>query len=131
MNARTAGRPNGQLKRAPYFADIERLLAAAPICSWRLFASGTDAERWRTAQSWIIRGCHAATLLPVGIDPMSLRWPSGTCIAEVTNQPGDLVQSLARALIRDGCLHAVLVDLSNPARTMHVKPAPRAQQVAA
>lgn len=113
------------MKRAPYYADIERLRQGAPQISWRLFASGTDAERWDRAQRWIIRGHHAATLLPAGCAPAALRWPSGTCVADVTGQPGALVEGLAQALLRDGCTHALLVDVRNPARSFHCKPQPQ------
>ena len=70
-----------------------------------------------------------ATLLPPDADPLALRWAPGSVIADVTDQPGDLVQRLAQALVRDGVTHALLVDLENPARTLHVKPQP--QRVAA
>ena len=116
-------------RRCPHYAEIVRLLEIAPCCSWRLFASGTGAERWRSAQRWIIRGHHAATLLPEGCDPLSLRWPAGTCIADVSGQGAEIVRALAQALVRDGVTHALLVDLENPARTLHVKPQP--QRVAA
>lgn len=118
-----------RLRRAPFAAEIERLLEIAPCCSWRLFASGTDAERWRRAKRWIIRGYAAATLLPVGCDPAAIRWPAGSCLADVSGQPGEIVRALAQALVRDGVQHAVLIDLENPARTLHVKPQP--QRVAA
>ncbi len=120
---------NAHLRRAPFAAEIERLLEIAPRCSWRLFAAGGNAERWRSAQRWIIRGHHAGTLLPEGCDPMALRWPPGTCIADITEQPGALVQGLAMALVRDGVEHAVLIDLRDGTRTVHVKVAP--QSVAA
>lgn len=117
------------MRRAPFASDICRLLEIAPRCSWRLFATGRDADRWRSAQRWIICGHHAATLLPAETDPLAIRWPSGTCVADVTGQAAALVRALALALIRDGCTHAVLIDQANMARTLHVKPLP--QQVAA
>lgn len=120
---------SAHLRRAPYALAIERLLEIAPRCSWRLFAAGGNAGRWRSAQRWIIRGHHAASLLPDGCDPMALRWPPGTAIADVTDAPGELVQTLAMALIRDGVTHAVLIDLRDGTRTVHVKVAP--QSVAA
>ncbi|WP_297923373.1 hypothetical protein [Metallibacterium sp.] len=122
---------SARLRSAPFAREIENLLAISPCCSWRLFAAGRNAERWRNAKSWIIRGHHAATLLPLGCDPAALRWPSGSVIADVTDAPGDVVHALAEALIRDGVEHAVLVDMRTPARTVHVKVAPAPQQVAA
>ena len=74
-------------------------------------------------------GMPGGTLLPSGTDPLSIRWPAGSAIVDVTNQAADLVRCLAQALARDGVTHAVLVDLENPARTLHVKPQP--QRVAA
>ena len=113
-----------RMRRAPFAGEIERLLKIAPAVSWRLFAGGSNAERWQRAQRWTVRGHHAASLLPVGCDPAALRWPSGTCLADVSWLPGALVQGLAKALIRDGCTHALLIDLADPARTMHAKPTP-------
>lgn len=52
-------------------------------------------------------------------------------LADVTDAPGDLVHNLAVALVRDGAEHAVLIDLADMSRTVHVKPAPRAQGAAA
>ena len=121
---------NARLRSAPFASDIGHLLAIAPCCSWRLFAAGCNAERWRNAKSWLIRGHHAATLLPAETDPLAIRWPSGTCLADVTNQPGALVHALALALIRDGVEHALFVDLADSARTLRVKPAPLAQAAA-
>ncbi len=125
MIARTGGRLDGQLRACPYFREIAELFVIAPACSWRLFAAGTDAARWNRAKRWMIRGRHAATLLPVGCDPASLRWPAGTVIADISGQPGVLMERLALALIRSGVTNALLIDLANPARTAHVKPTPQ------
>ncbi len=112
-------------RRCPHYAEIVRLLEIAPCCSWRLFASGSDAERWRRAQRWVIRGLHAGTLLPVNSDPLALRWPPGTCLADVSGQPGEIVRALAQALVRDAVEHALLIDTRTPTRTVHVKPMPQ------
>ena len=76
-------------------------------------------------------GMPGGTLLPSGTDPLAVRWPSGSAIVDVSDQPGALVQRLAQAMIRDGVEHAVLVDMRTPSRTVHVKVAPAPQQVAA
>ena len=126
MSARATGRLDGQLRACPYFGEIERLLEIAPRCSWRAFASGTDAERWRRAKSWIIRGYHAATVLRIGADPAALRWPPGSAIVDVSDQAGALVQRLAQSLIRDHVTHALFVDLGDPTRSFHCKRSPQA-----
>ena len=74
-------------------------------------------------------GLPGGTLLLPDADPAALRWPAGTCIADVSGQGAEIVRALAQALVRDGVTHALLVDLENPARTLHVKPQP--QRVAA
>ena len=112
---------NARLRRAPFAAEIEHLLKIAPRCSWRLFASGADAERWRRAQRWIVRGYHAASVLPAGCDPAALRWPPSSVIADISGQSGALVERLVQALLRDGVDHALLIDTIDPARSFHCK----------
>ena len=109
------------MKRAPYFAAIVERQHRNPRFSWRLIATGTQSERWGRAQYWMRPGWPGGTLLVPDADPLSIRWPRGTAIVDATNQPGQIVERLARALIRDGCTHAVLIDVADPTRSTHVK----------
>ena len=117
------------MKRCPFGGEIEAQIAATGSADVCLYA-GDPAHRWtRALARRALVGPASATLLPPGIDPLALRWPAGTCIADVSGQSAEIVRALAQALVRDGVTHALLVDLENPARTLHVKPQP--QQVAA
>ena len=119
-----------RLRACPYATEIAAR-ATRRAYSVRIFA-GTPADRWARAQQWRqLCGDGTATLLPWGTDPLELRWPGGSVLADVTDAPGDLVHNLAVALVRDGAEHAVLIDLADMSRTVHVKPAPRAQGAAA
>jgi hypothetical protein len=80
-------------------------------------------------QEWLRPGWPGGTLLLPDADPLAIRWPPGSCLADITDQPGEIVHALAQALIRDGVEHALLIDTRTPTRTVHVKPMP--QQVAA
>ena len=117
------------MRAAPFFREIEAKAASGIVPDVRLYAAD-PAHRWtRALARRALVGPASATLLPPGIDPLALRWPAGTCIADVSGQSAEIVRALAQALVRDGVTHALLVDLENPARTLHVKPQP--QQVAA
>lgn len=119
------------MKRAPFVAEIEAKIASTGDADVRLFA-GDPAHRWsRALARRALVGPASATLLPPGADPLALRWPACPAVADITGLPGDVARALAEALIRDGCTHAVLIDLADMARTVHVKPAPMTQQVAA
>ncbi len=116
-------------RRCPFFGEITERQHRNPRFSWRLFAAGAASERWRQAQLWMRSSWPGATLLLPDTDPMSVRWAPGTVIADATNQPSEIVQRLAQALLRDGCTHVLFVDLADPSRSTHVKRSP--QQVAA
>ena len=116
-------------RRCPFFGEIAERQHRNPQQSWRLFAAGAARARWRQAQLWMRTGWPGGTLLLPDADPASLRWPPGTCIADVSGLPGEIVHAVALALIRDHVTHAVLIDLADTARTTHIKPLPA--QVAA
>ena len=122
---------NARLRRAPFVAEIEAKIAATGDADVRLFA-GDPAYRWtRALARRALVGPASATLLPVGADPLALRWPACPIVADITGLAGDQVHALAEALVRDACPHAVLIDLADMSRTVHVKPAPQTQAVAA
>ncbi len=116
-------------RRCPYFVDVSERQRINPRQSWRLFGGAPASERWRQARAWMRPGMPGATLLLPDADPLAIRWPPGSCLADITDQPGEIVHALAQALIRDGVEHALLIDTRTPTRTVHVKPMP--QQVAA
>ena len=117
------------MKRAPFFAEILERQRRNPRFSWRLIAAGTPSERWRRAQLWMRAGWPGGTLLLPDTDPLSIRWPPGSCVADISGLPGALAQRLAQAVLRCGVEHVLFVDVADPTRTMHVKPLP--QRVAA
>ena len=117
------------MKRCPFASEIAARQRRNPQQSWRLFASGTASERWEHAQAWMRPGLPGGTLLPHNADPLAISWPPGSCLADITDQPGEIVHALAQALIRDGVEHALLIDARDSTRTVHVKPL--RQQVAA
>ena len=112
------------MKRCPYFAPLAARAAAEPSFSYRIFASGRLAARWRLANDWN-RFSPRATLL-ADDDPLGVRWPPGSAIVDATNQPGEIVHALAQALIRDNCTHALFVDLADSTRSFHCKRSPQA-----
>lgn len=115
------------MKASPFYHEITAKLASGVMPDIRLYAG---ADRWTSALARrALVGPASATLLPPGADPLALRWPACSVVADVTGLAGDVVRALAEALVRDGCTHAVLIDLADMARTVHVKPLP--QQVAA
>ncbi len=108
-------------RRCPYFAEIVERQHHNPQQSWRLFAAGDARARWRQARLWMRPGWPGASLLLPDTDPLSIRWPAGSAIVDVTNQAADLVRCLAQALARDGVTHALLADLQTPARSFHLR----------
>jgi hypothetical protein len=114
---------NAQTRACPWLHEIEER-ARQRDYSVRIFAQADSAARWRSARNWrSVAGPGTTTLLPPGERPAALRWPAGTCIANVTGTAGDVVRELAEALVRDGCELVFLTDIA--ARTTHrVVPAP-------
>ncbi len=110
MTARTSGRLDGQLRRCPFGVEIEAKIAATGSADIRLYG-GDPAHRWtRALARRALVGPGTATLLPLGADPLSLRWPSCPIVGDVTALDGATVRRLAEALIRDGCGLAFLTD---------------------
>ncbi len=113
MSAQPDGRKDVQTHACPWLHEIEQR-ATRRDYSVRVFAQADSAARWRSARNWRrLCGPGTATLLPPGERPAALRWPAGTCIANVTRAAGDEIHELALALIRDGCELAFMTDLQS------------------
>ena len=106
-------------RRPPFGVEIEAALARGESPNVRIF-TGPDAwARATTYRDW--RGPCTALVLPVDTNPEAIRWPPlRDLIADVTRLPGDQVAALARALVRDGCRLAYLLDAECPERNVRV-----------
>ena len=114
MTAQTAGRLDGHLRRCPFGVEIEAKITTTGTADIRLYASEPASHRWsRALARRALVSPGTATLLPLGANPLSLRWPACPVVADVTSLPGDQVRALAEALIRDGAELAFLTDLKS------------------
>lgn len=67
-------------------------------------------------------GSGSALVLPPGDDPKSYRWPPlEDLVGRVDGLPGDRLEALARALVRDGVKLAYLLDAEHFDRSLRVK----------
>lgn len=118
------------MKAAPFFREIAAVIASARVPDVRLYA-GTPDRRWPQALARrAMVGPATATLLPVGADPLALRWPACPVVADITGLDGATVRKLAEALVRDGCELAYLIDLTDSTRSIRLL-AETAQEAAA
>jgi len=107
-------------KLPPYGREVMDALAAGHSCNVRLYACRPDpwspARRHRDAS-----GPGSTLVLPVDADPAAIHWPPlRDLIANVTGLPGDTLNALARALVRDGLELGYLLDRENPERNLRV-----------
>lgn len=108
-----------RLRLPPFGREVEAALAADQHPNVRLYAC---ADGWELAkQHRRTLGPGSTLLLPLGDDPEAYRWPPvHDLVANVTGLSGNHLQRLARALVRDGCRLAYLVDVALPERTLRV-----------
>lgn len=86
-----------------------------------LYACEPASARWRRATSRrSVVGPGSVTLLPPGTRPADLTWPPIPLVADVTGLAGDELYELAKALARDGCELAFLIDRQTPSRTVRL-----------
>lgn len=108
-----------RLPLPPYGREVMAALDAGHAVNVRLYANRPDP--WTPARQHRQTFGPASTLvLPMDADPLALRWPRVELVANITDLRGDLVQALARALIRDGCRVAYLLDANDSARNLRV-----------
>lgn len=107
-------------KRLPPFGKkVEAALAAGRHPNVRLFACANAWDLARTHRQAI--GDDSALVLPPGDDPDAYRWPRVlNLVGNITGLPSEQIPRLARALVRDGCLLAYLLDAAHPERNMRV-----------
>lgn len=107
-------------RRPPYGREFASALSAGRNLNVRLFANRPDP--WSLARQHRLACGPASTLvLPVDADPEGFRWPEvRSLVANVTGLPGETLHALARALIRDGCRLAYLLDANCPGRNLRV-----------
>lgn len=108
------------LTYVPYGREVAAALRAGRVLNVFLYACRPDP--WRRAK---LRraglGPASALVLPVDADPLALRWPPvREVVADISNLPGDVVNALARALVRDGLHAAMFLDRLNSARNLCV-----------
>lgn len=104
----------------PYGREVVGELAARRAPNVRLYACRPDP--WPLARAHREAFGPGSTLvLPVGVDPLSLRWPPlRNVVANVTGLPGDTLRALAHALVRDGLRLGYLLDGDRPDRSLRV-----------
>jgi len=108
-----------RLRLPPFGREVEAALSAGQHPNVRLYAC---ADGWELAkQHRATFGPGSTLLLPLGDDPEAYRWPL-VCelVANVTGLSGDNLQRLARALVRDGCRLAYLLDANRRERNLRV-----------
>lgn len=103
----------------PYGREVQAELNACHHPNVRIFAC---RNAWRLAREHRHTfGSGTVLVLPYGENPETFRWP---CVRDlmgnITGLPGDQVQRLARALVRDGCRLAYLLDNEQPERSVRV-----------
>jgi len=104
----------------PYGREIEAELAAGRFPNVRVYACRPDP--WALAREHRHTfGIGTVLVLPVDVDPASLRWPPlRSLVVNVTGLPGGTLHVLARALVRDGCRLAYLLDTTHAERNLRV-----------
>lgn len=108
-----------RLRLPPFGREVEAALAAGQRPNVRLYAC---VDGWELAMQHRATFSPGSTLLlPLGDDPEAYRWPPvRELVANVTGLSGDNLQRLARALVRDGCRLAHLLDAALPERNLRV-----------
>lgn len=104
---------------APYAHEVQAALDAGHLPNVRVFAC---RNAWKLAREHRHTfGQGTVLVLPPGENPETFRWP---CVRDlmgnITGLPGDQVQRLAHALVRDGCRLAYLLDSEQPERSLRV-----------
>lgn len=107
-------------RMAPYGIEVLDALAHGRVVSVRLFGNAPDPWAGAKVRRHTL-GAGSVLVLPLGTDPDSLRWPSiPSLTANITGLPGDVVRSLAHALVRDGVRLAYLIDGVRSERSLRV-----------
>ena len=103
----------------PYGREVKAALDAGRHPNVRVFAC---RNAWRLAREHRQTfGSGTVLVLPYGENPEAFRWPRvPDLLGNITGLPGDEVQRLARALVRDGCRLAYLLDNGQPERSVRV-----------
>ena len=120
LSTRTTLYGNGpRLHLPPFGREVEDALAADKHPNVRLYAC---IDGWELAmQHRATFGIGSTLLLPLGDDPEAYRWPRvRELVVNVTGLSGNNLQRLARALVRDGCRLAYLLDVALPERNLRV-----------
>ena len=116
----TRARETASLLLPPYGHEVIDALAAGYAVNVRLYANRPDP--WRLAKQHRHAFGPASTLvLPLDTDPTAIHWPLvRNLLVNITDLRGDLVRALARALVRDGCRLAYLLDANDSTRNLRV-----------
>jgi hypothetical protein len=104
----------------PYGREVAAAIREGRKPNVRLYACRPDP--WPLAyEHRETFGPGSTLLLPLDADPAEVRWPPiENLVANVTGLPGDTLQALARALVRDGMRLGYLLDQEHPERNLRV-----------
>lgn len=104
----------------PFCEEVAAAVRAHKTVNVRLFACRPDP--WPAALEHRASFGLASTLvLPPDADPLVFAWPPLTnVIVDITGLPDDTVQTLARALVRDGLRLGYMLDRQRPERDRRV-----------
>lgn len=107
-----------RLRLPPFGREVEAALSTGQHSNVRLYAC---VDGWELAmQHRATFGPGSTLLLPLGDDPEAYRWPRVALVGNITGLPGDMLHALSRALDRDGCLLAFLLDSSHHERDLRL-----------
>lgn len=104
----------------PYGREVMAALDAGEFPNVRLYACRPDP--WTPARKHRDSfGTGTAMVFPVDANPDTIQWPPlRNIVVNITGLPGGALHELARALVRDGCRLAYLLDADHPERSLRV-----------